>query len=317
MQHQPLTKSAALLPELQSELERVRKLRAFDAASYLEAKVDKLVSYFQLHGLKAAVLGMSGGVDSAVALGILRETQKAHPDVLKKIVPLSLPTHEATVGQFDAANRVFQLCELWNIYYGACLLDTAHVSMAQEIEDALCHKGSDWVRGQLTSYIRTPALYYATSLLTDQGLPAVVIGTTNRDEGSYLGYVGKASDGMVDIQLIADLHKSEVYQLAKYLSVTEEIINAVPSGEMFDGRVDEEVFGAPYDFVELWLSHRCMDYATGIPDLHWSKEAYDQYHILENNLIALHNYNAHKYLVGSPAVHINVLESAVPGGWKE
>ena len=311
MQHQPLTKSAALLPELQSELERVRKLRAFDPADYLRAKQDRLVAYFQEHGLKAAVVGMSGGVDSAVVLGILRSVETI------RTFPLALPTHEAEVGQLAALDRIANLCKKWGVHCPPGNLFSAHNAVQAQVEAILGYTGSNWASGQLTSYIRTPALYYATSLLTDQGLPAVVIGTTNRDEGSYLGYVGKASDGMVDIQLIADLHKSEVYQLAKYLSVTEEIINAVPSGEMFDGRVDEEVFGAPYDFVELWLSHRCMDYATGIPDLHWSKEAYDQYHILENNLIALHNYNAHKYLVGSPAVHLNVLESAVPGGWKE
>jgi len=86
---------------------------------------------------------------------------------------------------------------------------------------------------------------------------------------------------------------------------------------MHDGRVDEEVFGAPYDFVELWLSHRCMASRGADSIWGWSKEATDQYLTLADNLEALHQYNAHKYSVGSPAVHLNVLESAVPGGWTQ
>lgn len=314
MQHAPLTKAAALLPELAAELARVRELRAFNAASYLDRKVDLIAGYLQQHGLRAAVLGMSGGVDSAVVLGILREVQKRYP-ALSHLVPLALPTHVAEQGQSAALNRVHNLCKQWSIYCPIGNLHAAHDAIAREIDGMVGTQmeplPSPWALGQLTSYIRTPALYFATSLLTDRGLPAVVVGTTNRDEGAYLGYVGKASDGMVDLQVIADLHKSEVYQLARQLGVTDEILAAVPSGEMFDGRVDEEVFGAPYDFVELYLHGKCHPER----DWQWSQEAFEQYGQLADNLEALHRYNAHKYLVGSPAVHLNVLESAVPEGW--
>ena len=321
MQHVPLTKSTALLPELQAELARIRAKRAFDPADYLDLKLDRLIGYFSLHGLRAAVVGMSGGVDSAVVLGILRAAQQRCPDVVKQLVPLALPTHRAAIGQRPAIGRVARLCNHWDIYCPIGNLNAAHQAMADEIDSMISgitgeqKMPSTWALGQLTSYIRTPALYFATSLLADQGLPAVVVGTTNRDEGSYLGYVGKASDGMVDIQLIADLHKSEVYTLARHLGVTPEIIDAVPSGEMHDGRVDEEIFGAPYDFVELYLTHLAghVDFKGS---REWSTAAQCQWEALSDNLEALHRYNAHKYSVGSPAVHLNVLESAVPGGWK-
>ncbi len=315
MQHIPLTHSAPLLPELAAELARVRKARAFDPATYLVQKVDLLTDYLSDHNLRGAVLGMSGGIDSAVVLGILLAAQKRQPEVLKRIVPLALPTHTAAQGQMPAADRVAQLGKHWGVSIPICNLHSPHYSMAVEIDAAISTDDPEptpWALGQLTSYIRTPALYFATSLLTDRGCPAVVVGTTNRDEGAYLGYVGKASDGMVDLQLIADLHKSEVRALAKHLDVTQEILDAVPSGEMHDGRVDEEIFGAPYDFVELFLSHKCHGILS---EKGLSNEACTQYWTLTANLEALHRYNAHKYLVGSPAVHLNVLESAVPGGW--
>ncbi len=323
MQHAPLTHSAPLLPELAAELVRVRQARGFDPAAYLEHKLDRLLGYFGAHGLRGAVLGMSGGIDSAVVLGILRVAQQRKPEIMQRIVPLVLPTHTAAQGQMPALERASRLCKQWGVYCPIGNLHNVHYAMAHEIDAMLaidCEpQPSTWALGQLTSYIRTPALYFATSLLTDRGIPSVVVGTTNRDEGAYLGYVGKASDGMVDLQLIADLHKSEVRALAKHLGVTQEIIDAVPSGEMHDGRVDEEIFGAPYDFVELYLALKCeaSPHPLVKPLREWPTAAMKQYHDLSENLEGLHRYNGHKYMVGSPAVHLNVLESAVPGGWKQ
>jgi hypothetical protein len=59
-------------------------------------------------------------------------------------------------------------------------------------------KGTAWASGQLVSYLRTPMLYYQTALLTEQGFRSIACGTTNRDEGSYIGFFGKASDGSID-----------------------------------------------------------------------------------------------------------------------
>ncbi len=325
MKHVPLnTPSVALLPELQTELARIRTARAFDPVTYLDKKVELIRSYYETHKLKGAVLGLSGGIDSAVVLGILLTVHGRYPETLRDIRPLILPTFTAEIGQTEAAQRAINLCEQWNVDFDIIHLYDAATDIHQRMTGrAFAVDQTGWARGQLTSNIRTPALYYATSLLTAAGIPSIVVGTTNRDEGSYLGYVGKASDGMVDLQIIADLHKSEVRALAVHLGVHQSIMDATPAGEMYDGRVDEEVFGAPYDFVELLLGwrveianeQRCIDMRPYPLPSWWSKEAVDQYRALETNVEALHRYNQHKYLVGSPAIHLNVLESAVPGGW--
>ena len=57
---------------------------------------------------------------------------------------------------------------------------------------------------------------------------------------------------MVDLQSIGDFHKSEVYAIAKYLSLPEEIINEPPKGDVWDGRTDEQMIGATYDQIELF-----------------------------------------------------------------
>ena len=61
------------------------------------------------------------------------------------------------------------------------------------------------------------------------------------DEDGYLCYFCKAGDGVVDVQLIADLHKSEVFTVGKYLEVPEDILVAPPSADLWDGQTDEEV----------------------------------------------------------------------------
>jgi SNF2 family DNA or RNA helicase len=75
---------------------------------------------------------------------------------------------------------------------------------------------SNWASGQLVSNIRAPAIYFANALNFKNENNAVVCGTINRDEGAYVGYFGKVSDSVVDLQLIFDIHKSEVNNLATY-----------------------------------------------------------------------------------------------------
>jgi NAD+ synthase (glutamine-hydrolysing) len=79
----------------------------------------------------------------------------------------------------------------------------------------------------------------------------VVVGTGNLDEDGYLYYYCKFGDGAVDVGLIWDIHKSEVFQLATYLGVPESILVAPPSADLAPGQTDEAEIGATYDMVEL------------------------------------------------------------------
>eukprot|EP00957_Ditylum_brightwellii_P197159 15021551-Ditylum_brightwellii.AAC.1 len=78
------------------------------------------------------------------------------------------------------------------------------------------------------------------------------MGTGNQDEDGYLAYFCKAGDGVVDVQLISDLHKSEVYTVSKALGVPEATVVAPPSADLWDGQTDEDELGFTYDFIELF-----------------------------------------------------------------
>ena len=83
---------------------------------------------------------------------------------------------------------------------------------------------------------------------TNEGL---VVGTGNKVEDFGVGFFTKYGDGGVDISPIADLMKSEVYELAKDLCINTEIINASPTDGLWDdGRTDEEQLGVSYNQLE-------------------------------------------------------------------
>ena len=303
------------LKEIQKE---IRKKRNFNPKEYIEQKSNLLNEYMNKYGLKACVIAISGGIDSAVVLGIVKKASEQTNSPIKKIMPMLLPILKSTgvTNQNEATNRGKELCEKLDLKPYIIDLTSVNNEIRKSLEPVIEIKGEDWAIGQLGPYSRTPVLYYTTSLLNQEGFGAIICGTTNKDEGAYLGYVGKASDGMVDVQVISDIHKSEVYQVAHELGIPKSIIEATPSGDMYDSRTDETVFGASYDFVELYLNYLNMEDSEKeklISSLdEKSKEQFDFY---AKNLENLHKYNLHKYMAKSPAVHLDLYDSSVKGGW--
>ena len=297
---------------LQNILLRLKETRGFKTETFIINKAHKINAYFRQSGLDSAVLGVSGGVDSAVVLGLLRFASQQTDSPIKKILSLLMPIESrGATDQNIALERGRKVIEALGGDYWVCPLNKvqeAYVSAMPQLESTA------WSEGQLLSVVRTPALYYAAAQLQAHGLRSLVAGTTNRDEGAYLGFFGKASDGMVDLQPISDLHKSEVYALAEYFGVPEEVINAPPSGNVFDGKLDEEMIGAPYWFIELYLMAKSQEFELDVQAL--SKRDQEKYQIWSRAIETQHQKNAHKYLVGSPAVHLDVLPRFISGGWE-
>jgi NAD+ synthase (glutamine-hydrolysing) len=321
-------------PELRTALEAVRGYRGFNVERVVEAKVQLLNQYYRQAGLKSAVVAVSGGLDSAVVLGLVELASRADNSPIERIVAVTMPAlhNDGVTGQADAAELAHKVCRSFNVEPLTIRMDGIVDALTQGVENALgepLESKARWCRGQVVSYARTPTYYYVTSVLAAQGQPGLIIGTTNLSEGGYLGYFGKASDGMVDVQLISDLYKSEVYKVAEFLGVPEEVLTRAPTGDMFDATTDEVVFGAPYDFVELYMEfmrghQRQMrddanDYriyaiqkTLGGGERNAATAQWEEY---AANLERMHAYNAHKYLGRSPAVHLDVLDCGVSGGW--
>ncbi|MCI0566084.1 NAD(+) synthase [bacterium] len=305
---------------LKEVLQDLRKRRNFNAEIYIHAKARVLNEYMRRFNLRSCIIAVSGGLDSAATLALVHYASKEKGSPIEKIIPISLPIFkpEFTTNQDKATDRGQELVDVFGLTRIVIDLTGPFTELKSAVDGGIGVEGDNWASGQLVSYIRTPAIYYTTSLMSQASMPAIVCGTTNRDEGAYLGYVGKASDGMVDVQIVSDLHKSEVRSVAEYLGVPQSILEVKPTGDMFDGRTDEEVFGAPYDFVELFLLLKSLesDFDRQAYLQRLDEQSKEQYDILGGRLEDLHRYNGHKYFVGSPAYHLDILESGVPGGWK-
>ncbi len=300
-------------------IDEIRNKKNFDPKDYVEQKTKLLNSYMSKFNLKSCVVAVSGGIDSAVVLGIVNYAYRQENSPIKKVIPLLLPITKSTgvTNQEEATKRGEELCNKLNLKSYIVDLSRINTDIRNDLESVLKITGDDWAIGQLGPYSRTPILYYTTSLLCQEGFNAIICGTTNKDEGTYLGYIGKASDGMVDVQIISDIHKSEVYKVGEYLNIPESIMQVTPSGDMYDNRTDEVVFGAPYDFVELYLNYLNFTDEKQKELLSLlDKEAKEQFEFYANNLENLHRYNLHKYMGCSPAIHLDLWDSSVKNGWE-
>jgi NAD+ synthase (glutamine-hydrolysing) len=156
-------------------------------------------------------------------------------------------------------------------------------------------EGNHFARGQLKSYMRTPVAFFTAQLISQTGLPCIVLGTGNRDEDGYLYYFCKAGDGVADVQLINDLHKSEVFKVGERLGVPDSILKAPPSADLWVGQTDEDELGFSYDFVELYteyLNYSKEEQEKLLNEL--SDDALKQFRKLENMAVTIHKRNSHK-----------------------
>ncbi len=306
--------------QLTAVLSQFRLRRDFRASEYLWAKCAIINDYFKQNNLTTAIVGVSGGVDSAVTLGILKLASKQSHSPIKQLIAALLPIEnsQGTTNQECASARGRLVATRFGARLIEADLSTAVSGYKESLDKSAAIEGSNWAEGQLASYSRTPALFYLASLYTEKGQPGVVCGTTNRDEGAYIGFFGKASDGMVDLQIISDLHKSEVYTLGQFLDVPQEILDASPSGDTFDGRSDLEMIGANYDAIELYQNYLCLSpqEQNALWD-RFSEESRSEFNIISNALESLHRHNRHKYRIGSQAIHFDLYPRAVPGGWTD
>lgn len=240
--------------DLSKILSTLRAKRQFNIEKCVQAKTILLNDYMRQSKLKACIVGVSGGIDSAATLALIWKAAQEKDSPIERIIAVLMPmfVSEGATNQDVALMRGREVADAFNAQAVCVDLSSSHTELKNVVDSAVGIHGDAWAAGQLVSYLRTPALFYLTSLLTQEGFPAIVCGTTNRDEGGYIGYFGKAADGMVDLQLISDLHKSEIFAISEFLGVPDSILSAAPTGDIYDGRTDEQLIGVPYDFIELY-----------------------------------------------------------------
>ncbi|MFE8423357.1 NAD(+) synthase [Tenacibaculum sp. ZH5_bin.1] len=186
------------------------------------------------------VVGISGGIDSAVTSTLCAKT--GLPTLC-----VELPIHQAKSQVNRANEHIKQLKERFSN------VSEAEVNLTSTFEDFKTmvppiepSPKVDLVLANTRARLRMTTLYYFAGL---HGL--LVAGTGNKVEDFGVGFYTKYGDGGVDLSPIADLVKSEVYELAAYLDVPSSIQKAQPTDGLFgDSRTDEDQIGASYDELE-------------------------------------------------------------------
>lgn len=186
-------------------------------------------------GAKTLVVGISGGVDSAVVAGICKRTGI-------QTIGVRMPCHSSA----SSLSRGQEVIDTFGLTGHTVDLEGAFDTIIRQLPlTAVDERVS---RGSLRSCLRAPTLDFVGKIY--EGL---IVGTGNRDEDEVTRYYQKRGDGCVDISPIARLHKSEIYQLAEYLSVPRSVIDAVPSADLWgpdSGQTDESQLQMSYKEVE-------------------------------------------------------------------
>ena len=195
--------------------------------SFLQTQVDKT-------GLKKVVVGISGGLDSAVVSVLCK---KVFGDNMHGVL---MPSKYSSKSSIEDAK---ELCEKFNISY-----EIVNISpMVDGYFDNISDNSSSLRIGNLSARMRMSVLYDISA--RDNSL---VIGTSNKSE-ILLGYGTIFGDIACAINPIGQMYKSDEFDFAKYLGVPDSILNKKPSADLWEGQSDEEELGYTYATMDELL----------------------------------------------------------------
>ena len=207
-------------------------------SSQISSIIQFLQKTFDNTGKKNAVIGVSGGIDSALSLSLLVQTLPKN-----QIWPILLPYGRQEMNDAET------ILDFWQIP-----VENRKILNISSMVDALCKSllidDSDKLRkGNVMARVRMIAIFdYAKSK------NALVVGTENKSE-HYLGYFTRFGDEASDIEPLADLYKTQVRQVVKELNLPAIFLEKKPSADLWQGQNDEAELGFSYELADQVLVH--------------------------------------------------------------
>ena len=224
---------------------------------YIELR-DRIVGFLEQYrrdsGMESFVVGVSGGIDSAVASTLAATTGAP-------VYALGMPIHQKPEQENLSDEHLHWLqLNFPNVtvlkYNLTDVFETFKTTMGEE-------SVGDLPLANTRSRLRMVTLYQVAGL--KRGL---VVGTGNKVEDYGVGFYTKYGDGGVDIAPIADLYKTEVWQLGVELGVNPRIVQAPPTDGLWDdGRTDEDQLGATYEDLEWVMDSKVFEHCNDPTEL--------------------------------------------------
>lgn len=205
-----------------------------------------LKTYANNAGVKGFVVGVSGGIDSAVTSTLCAKT--GLPTIC-----VEMPIHQHQDQVNRAQEHIQQLKKRFsNVSDEKVDLSESFETLKKVVPQSNKEAVLNLTLANTRARLRMTALYYIAGLHS-----SLVVGTGNKVEDFGVGFYTKYGDGGVDISPIADLMKSEVFAMGSYLKVPTAIQTAAPTDGLFgDSRTDEEQIGASYDELEWAMKQK-------------------------------------------------------------
>ena len=209
-----------------------------------EKVIDYIVNWLKEYAtsseMNGFVLGISGGIDSAVVSTLCAKTGL-------RTLCVEMPIHQNATQVTRAENHILNLKKK---YANVTDIRVDLTQVFEQFKASLPHveesPSLDLSLANSRARLRMTTLYYFAGLHK-----YLVAGTGNKVEDFGVGFFTKYGDGGVDLSPIADLMKSDVFEIARVLNINKEIVGAVPTDGLFgDSRSDEEQIGATYDELE-------------------------------------------------------------------
>ena len=204
---------------------------------------DWILKYAEQNNISTLVVGVSGGIDSAVTSTLCAKTGM-------KTIVINMPINQ-DVSQYDLSNQHIEwLTSRWSNVEG-------HIIDLTETYEIFRSKLTDYNVSELSMANTRARIRMSTLYALAGSNNGIVVGTGNKVEDFGIGFYTKYGDGGVDISPIADCTKTQVWELGKYLGVSEEIINSQPTDGLWDdGRNDVQQLGMSYEDLEKAMENK-------------------------------------------------------------
>ncbi|RKQ37901.1 NAD(+) synthase [Oceanobacillus halophilus] len=213
----------------------------------MKKQIEEVINWLQQQlketGAKGFVVGVSGGIDSAVVANLIKRA--APENSLGVLLPIyTKPEHmvdgQKVIEKSGIDSLTLDLTETHEVMY-------SHIKNQVKEQNAFNETTDQLAGANLRARLRMSALY---TVATNYNY--LVVGTDNAAEW-YTGYFTKYGDGGVDILPLVDFTKSEVREMAKYLDVPETVITKAPSADLWEDQTDEKEMGTTYDKIDAYL----------------------------------------------------------------
>lgn len=225
-------------------------MNTFDVEKEVEKIIEFIRSYYKENNLGGAIVGISGGKDSAVVAALMVKALGK-----ENVIGVTLPCHSMAEDLVDS--------KLVSDYFGFNLINFDITNTFDVFKSEVSKLGDFSLEELKNSDInikprfRMATLYYLAALYSEINKKTyLVVGTSNKSE-LFVGYFTKGGDSVHDIAVIADFTVEEVIEIGKYLNVPEKVLYKAPN-DGISNKTDEENLGVKYSDIALYMENETL-----------------------------------------------------------